>query len=97
MPLFDYVCQSCSHEFEALQGINDDALSTCPDCGKEKLQKKVSAPAFTFKGGGWYKDLYSSAKSGSASESAKTSSDPSASSTADNKSTESKPATKAAS
>lgn len=62
MPLYDYRCQSCGHELEALQGMNDAPLSTCPECGNDTLKKQVAAPAFTFKGGGWYKDLYGSSK-----------------------------------
>ncbi|CAM2009366.1 FmdB family zinc ribbon protein [Acanthopleuribacter pedis] len=60
MPLYDYQCPVCEHEFETLQGINDEPLAVCPECGASELRKKVSAPAFTFKGGGWYKDLYGS-------------------------------------
>lgn len=58
MPLYDYRCTACNHEFEILQGINDDPPTECPDCHKKTLKKKVSAPAFSFKGDGWYKDLY---------------------------------------
>ena len=60
MPLFDYVCQGCDHQFEALQAMNDSPLTDCPSCNQPRLKKQVAAPAFTFKGGGWYKDLYSS-------------------------------------
>lgn len=61
MPLYDYRCSECDHEFEVLQGISDEPLTDCPECKQSTLGKLVSAPAFTFKGGGWYKDLYSSA------------------------------------
>jgi len=60
MPLYDYRCKSCRHELEALQGINEAPLTDCPECGAASLEKVPSAPAFSFKGGGWYKDLYSS-------------------------------------
>jgi predicted nucleic acid-binding Zn ribbon protein len=39
--------------------MNDAPLTTCPVCGEDALKKQIAAPAFTFKGGGWYKDLYS--------------------------------------
>ncbi len=88
MPLFDYQCAACGHEFETLQGINEQPLTDCPECAAPQLKKKVAAPAFTFKGGGWYKDLYSSssggAKSGdTASSSSSSSSSASTSSSSD--------------
>lgn len=54
MPIFDYLCQACGHEFETIQKISDDALTDCPQCGKPELKKMVSAPSFRLKGGGWY-------------------------------------------
>lgn len=54
MPIFDYQCQACGHEFETIQKISDDALTDCPQCGKPELKKMVSAPSFRLKGGGWY-------------------------------------------
>ena len=33
----------------------------CPHCGGP-IERTLTAPAVQFKGGGWYKDLYSSAK-----------------------------------
>lgn len=67
MPLFDYQCAACGHEFETLQSINEQPLTDCPECAAPQLKKKVAAPAFTFKGGGWYKDLYSSSSGGATS------------------------------
>ena len=54
MPIYEYRCQACDHELEALQKISDPALVSCPSCGKDALKKKVSAAAFRLKGGGWY-------------------------------------------
>jgi putative FmdB family regulatory protein len=54
MPIYEYQCQSCQHELEALQKMSADHLRECPICGKEELKKKVSAAAFRLKGGGWY-------------------------------------------
>jgi len=62
MPLYDYQCGVCSHRFEELQRVDDPPLKDCPSCGKSALKKLVSAPAFTFKGDGWFKDLYGSSK-----------------------------------
>lgn len=95
MPLYDYRCEQCGHELEVLQGINDAPLKVCPVCGTSALVKKISAPAFTFKGGGWYKDLYStpgSGKDGAKAES-KTAASGSESKTAASPSSESKSTT----
>lgn len=54
MPIYEYQCQSCGKELEALQKISDAPLENCPACGAASLQKKVSAVAFRLKGGGWY-------------------------------------------
>ena len=63
MPLYEYRCESCGRMHEVLQRLDDPPLTTCPDCGGT-LRKQVSAPAFQFKGTGWYVTDY--AKSGSA-------------------------------
>ncbi len=54
MPIYEYQCQKCGHELEALQKISDTPLVDCPDCGAASLKKKISAAAFRLKGGGWY-------------------------------------------
>jgi putative FmdB family regulatory protein len=54
MPIYEYQCQACHEQFEALQKISDAPLLDCPQCGKPALKKKVSAAAFRLKGSGWY-------------------------------------------
>lgn len=54
MPIYEYQCEACEHQLEALQKISDAPLLECPECGKPALKKKVSAAAFRLKGGGWY-------------------------------------------
>ncbi len=54
MPIYEYQCRSCDHQFEKLQKISDPELSDCPECGKPELQKLISAAGFRLKGGGWY-------------------------------------------
>lgn len=54
MPIYEYQCQSCQHELEALQKMSDPALTDCPECKKASLSKKISAAGFRLKGGGWY-------------------------------------------
>ena len=54
MPIYEYACQKCGHKFDALQKMNADPLSKCPDCGEGALKKLLSAPNFRLKGSGWY-------------------------------------------
>lgn len=54
MPIYEYTCESCGHELEALQGLNDELLSDCPECGQSALRKRISRVAFRLKGSGWY-------------------------------------------
>lgn len=60
MPIYEYACQACGHEFEALQKVSDPPLRKCPECGKPKLRKLLSAPSFRLKGGGWYETDFKS-------------------------------------
>jgi putative FmdB family regulatory protein len=62
MPTYEYRCQSCEQETEAFQSIKDAPLKDCPACREPKLERLISATSFQLKGGGWYKDLYSSSK-----------------------------------
>ena len=55
MPIFDYSCAACGHTFDVLQKMGEGPLRKCPSCGKLKLKKDLSAPAFHLKGSGWYK------------------------------------------
>lgn len=54
MPIYEYRCQVCQHEIEVMQKMSEDALTTCPECGKEGLTKLISRSSFQLKGTGWY-------------------------------------------
>lgn len=54
MPIYEYQCDSCSHQLEALQKLSDAPLTDCPACAEPGLRKLVSAAGFRLKGGGWY-------------------------------------------
>jgi putative FmdB family regulatory protein len=62
MPTYEYVCEKCGHEFEAVQSMSAPALKICPKelCaqkkwGRGKVAKQIGAGAgLLFKGGGFY-------------------------------------------
>ena len=64
MPLYEYQCEACSHRFERIQKFSDPPLDQCPKCGGA-VHKLQSAPAFQFKGSGWYITDYGRKDSGS--------------------------------
>jgi putative FmdB family regulatory protein len=48
MPIFEYICQVCQHEFEALVLGRDKAK--CPKCESKKLSPQISVFAMSAKG-----------------------------------------------
>jgi putative FmdB family regulatory protein len=62
MPVYEYECQACKFYTEVMQKITDAPLIKCPSCGKRRLKRLVSAPAFRLKGGGWYETDFKSDK-----------------------------------
>ncbi len=54
MPIYEYQCAACEHQFEKLQKMSDQPLVDCPACEKPELKKLVSAAGFQLKGSGWY-------------------------------------------
>lgn len=60
---YEYACTDCGHRWEAEQRISEKPLTDCPACGAAKAKRQISGGAgFILKGGGWYSDLYGSAK-----------------------------------
>ena len=60
MPVYEYACEKCKHEFEVEQRISDDPVRTCPKCRARKVKRLISRTSFVLKGSGWYSDLYAS-------------------------------------
>ena len=54
MPMYEFTCGACGHEFEAMQKMSDPVLTDCPECAKPALKKLISAAGFRLKGSGWY-------------------------------------------
>ena len=57
MPIYEYLCQSCGKKFDVLQKFSDEPLTVHDECGG-KVERLISAPAFQFKGSGWYVNDY---------------------------------------
>lgn len=93
MPIYEYRCEACEHDLEAIQKFSDPELTDCPSCGAPKLRKQMSQSSFALKGGGWYADGYGGGKKGSGasaggastSSPSSTEAKPSSSSTSDTK------------
>ncbi|HVN39971.1 MAG TPA: zinc ribbon domain-containing protein [Myxococcota bacterium] len=60
MPVYEYACEKCGHEFEASQRITDEPIKVCPKCRARRVKRLISQTSFVLKGSGWYSDLYSS-------------------------------------
>jgi putative FmdB family regulatory protein len=79
MPIYEYQCLKCGHQFETIRKVSDPVLADCPACGEKTLKKLVSKAAFRLKGGGWYEtDFKSGGKKNVAGDEKKTSGESSA-------------------
>ena len=62
MPTYVYRCKKCAYEFEAVQRMTEDPLTTCPEC-KGEIARVPCPPGIVFKGSGFYVNDYPGAKS----------------------------------
>lgn len=54
MPIYEYACDRCGHEFELEQSIHDKPRSRCPKC-RGKVRKVIGGGiGIAFKGSGFY-------------------------------------------
>jgi putative FmdB family regulatory protein len=61
MPTYEYLCESCGHEFEQFQGITAKPMRKCPKCGERSLKRLIGTGAgVIFKGPGFYQTDYRS-------------------------------------
>ncbi|MET0065110.1 MAG: zinc ribbon domain-containing protein [Candidatus Thiodiazotropha sp.] len=75
MPIYEYRCDACNHELEALQKMSDAPLTECPECKQQTLKKLISAAGFRLKGSGWYETDFKGGKKKNLHDSGKSSSD----------------------
>jgi putative FmdB family regulatory protein len=69
MPVYEYRCRNCDHQFETQQSFSDDPLTECPEC-RGDLRKVFAPIGITFKGSGFYKTDSRSGGSSPSSDSA---------------------------
>lgn len=62
MPLYEYRCKDCGHQFEKIQSFSAPDEKECPLC-HGPVERLLSAPAIQFKGSGWYATDYASKSS----------------------------------
>jgi putative FmdB family regulatory protein len=68
LPLYEYRCKQCGHQFEKIQSFSAPEETECPVCHGD-IERLISAPAIQFKGAGWYVNDYAAKGSKSASKS----------------------------
>jgi putative FmdB family regulatory protein len=61
MPVYEYRCTSCSHEFEKVQRISSSTTNECPVCGSV-AKREISLSTFQLKGSGFYVNDYGKGK-----------------------------------
>jgi putative FmdB family regulatory protein len=95
VPLYEYECSNCG-SFEQIRRFSDPPLEACPKCNGP-VEKLLSAPAFQFKGTGWYVTDYARKGAGGNGEGkSKNGEDKSASSSSSSPSTETSASTSTA-
>jgi putative FmdB family regulatory protein len=62
VPLYEYRCKNCGHQFEKIQSFSAPDEKECPLC-HGPVERLISAPAIQFKGSGWYATDYASKSS----------------------------------
>ena len=54
MPVYEYVCKSCEHEWTEEKSIKADVTKVCPECEEESAKRLISKSSFALKGSGWF-------------------------------------------
>ena len=66
LPLYEYKCAKCAHQFEKIEKHNAPTTQKCPKCGG-KAERMISAAGIQFKGSGWYVTDYKGKSPGTSS------------------------------
>jgi putative FmdB family regulatory protein len=67
MPIYEYRCEKCQHQFDLFQKITDEPVKECPECGGP-VCKLISSTSFILKGSGWYVTDYGKGSGGNGRE-----------------------------
>lgn len=59
MPIYEYKCSCCKHEWELEQQITADKYQECPRCRVVAGKRQISNSSFILKGDCWASDSYS--------------------------------------
>ncbi len=70
MPIYEYLCNTCRHNFEVWQKMTDETLTVCPACG-EHIHRVLYPAGIVFKGSGFYKTDHGHGSVSSANSDAK--------------------------
>jgi putative FmdB family regulatory protein len=68
VPIYEYRCNDCGHQFEVAQRMSDDPLTECEVCGGQ-VAKVLFAPAIHFKGTGFHNTDYATKRRGAGDDS----------------------------
>jgi putative FmdB family regulatory protein len=59
MPLYEYRCEACGAEEEAIESFSAPTEHACPACGAAGgMRRQLSKAGFVLSGGGWYSSGY---------------------------------------
>ncbi len=58
MPIYEYKCADCEHEFEVWRKMSDQTPVTCLHCMSDRTEQLLSMSSFQLKGSGWAHDSY---------------------------------------
>lgn len=54
MPVYEYRCAECQHNYEIEQRITEEPLKKCPSCGQPALKRIIGNVGMAFNAGGFY-------------------------------------------
>ena len=58
MITYEYQCDGCGHRFEKTQGIKEEPLKGCPDCGAPVRRLLSGGAGVIFRGSGFHSTDY---------------------------------------
>ncbi len=52
MPIYEFICTSCGHQFETLRSVKDTSAILCTKCQSDAVKKILSSGSFKVGAGG---------------------------------------------